>query len=103
MRKMQILKKPAIYACAILLWCAVWSTAVRAGGPPLKDNACGACHKDYNTIMPKKHPDVGKASACLTCHAPDPAKNEPTKFSADVHKAHQGGKTKLECAACHAL
>lgn len=87
----------------MLFLCAAWSTAVMAGGPPLKDNACGACHKDYSAIMPKKHPDIGKAAACLTCHAPDPAQNEPTKFSADVHKAHQGGKIKLECAACHSL
>lgn len=100
---MQILKKLGIYTCAMLFLCAFWSTAVMAGGPPLKDNACGSCHKDYNTIMPKKHPDVGKGEACLTCHAPDPAQNEPTKFSADVHKAHQGGKIKLECAICHAL
>ena len=62
-----------------------------------------SCHKDYNTIMPKKHPDVGKGEACLTCHAPDPAKNEPTKFSTEVHKVHQNGKTKQECSACHAL
>jgi len=39
----------------------------------------------------------------LVLNAPDAAKNEPTKFSADVHKAHQDGKTKLECTACHAL
>jgi len=103
MRKMQLLKKPGIYTCAMLFLCAASSTAVWAGGPPLKDNVCSTCHKDYSTIMPKKHPDVGKATACLTCHAPDAAKNEPTKFSADVHKAHQDGKTKLECTACHAL
>jgi len=87
----------------MFILCAALSTTVWAGGPPLKDNACGACHKDYNTIMPKKHPDVGKGEACLICHAPDPAKNEPTKFSTEVHKVHQNGKTKQECSACHAL
>lgn len=100
---MNIWKKLIISSCGILLTFAMFSTAVMAGGPPLKDNACGACHKDYNTIMPKKHPDVGKGAPCLTCHAPDPAKNEPSKFSTEVHKVHQGEKTKLECAACHAL
>lgn len=100
---MQILKKLGIYACAMLFLCAVWIMVVWAGGPPLKDNACGTCHKDCSAIMPKNHPDVGKGAACLTCHAPDPAQNESTKFSADVHKAHQGGKIKLECATCHAL
>ena len=100
---MKIWKKLGIYACGIILTCAVLSMTVMAGGPPLKDNACGSCHKDYNTIMPKKHPDVGKGEACLTCHAPDPAKNEPTKFSTEVHKVHQNGKTKQECSACHAL
>jgi len=74
-----------------------------AGGPPLKENACGACHKDYGKIMPAKHPDVGKAAPCLTCHTSDPAKTEPTKFSETVHKTHQGGKIKLDCGVCHAL
>ena len=100
---MQILKKMGIYSCSILFLCAVLSPAVSAGGPPLKDKPCASCHQDFNKIMPKKHPDVGKVTGCLNCHAPDPAKNEPTKFSTDVHKAHQGEKTKLECSACHAL
>ena len=47
--------------------------------------------------------DVGKGAAILSCHATDPAKNEPTKFSTDIHKAHQGEKTKLECMTRHAL
>lgn len=101
--KMKIWKKIGIYAFGIMLMCAVFSTAVMAGGPPLKDNACGACHQDYNKIMPKNHPDAGKGAPCLTCHTSDPAKSEPTKFSTEVHKVHQGEKTKLECAACHAL
>lgn len=102
---MIIWKKLTAYTCGIILTLAVFSTAIMAGGPPLKDNACVACHNDYSKIMPQKHPDVGtaKGNACLTCHAPDPAKNEPTKFSTELHKVHQGGKTKLECAACHAL
>lgn len=100
---MSTLKKLPVIACGILLLCAVFITAVLAGGPPLKANVCDTCHKDYAKIMPKTHPDVGKGQACLTCHAPDPAKSEPTKFSADTHKTHQNGKAKLECAACHAL
>ncbi|MGV8079555.1 MAG: hypothetical protein AB2L22_05805 [Syntrophales bacterium] len=100
---MRTWKKLGVYACAVMFLCAAFGTAVTAGGPPLKDNVCGSCHKDYNKIMPKQHPDVGKGEPCLTCHAPDPAKSEPTKFSTGVHKVHQNGKAKLECAACHAL
>ena len=100
---MQIGKKLVTYFCGILLIAAVCSTVVMAGGPPLKDNACSACHKDFGTILPKKHPDVDKTAPCLTCHKSDAAKTEATKFSTEIHKIHQGGKTKLECASCHAL
>ncbi len=100
---MLIVKKSTLYALSLVLMCAIFCSTATAGGPPLKENACGACHKDYSTIMPKKHPDVGKAAACLSCHAPNPAKAEATKFSTEIHKVHQGGKTKLECSACHAL
>ena len=100
---MNSLKKAAFIACVIMLAYAMVGTAVLAGGPPLKDNACGVCHQDYGTIMPKEHPDVGKGVACMTCHAPDPARNEASKFSTEVHKVHQGGKTKLDCKSCHAL
>lgn len=100
---MQIWGKIFIYACGTLLMCVMFSTIVAAGGPPLKDNACGACHKDYSTIVPKNHPAIDKGAACISCHAPDAAKTEATKFSTQVHKVHQGEKTKLECAACHAL
>ncbi len=100
---MKTWKKLTVCVCAVLLSCALFSTAVMAGGPPLKDNTCAACHKDYNTIMPKVHPDVGKGAPCLSCHAPDPAKQEATKFSTEVHKVHKDGKAKLECSACHAL
>lgn len=96
-------KRPALVVGVIMLACAVFGPAVLAGGPPLKDNACGVCHQDYGKIMPKGHPDTGKGMACMTCHAPDPAKNEATKFSTGVHTIHQGGKTKLECSSCHAL
>lgn len=103
MNNMKIRKKIAVYACGILLTGAIFSMAVTAGGPPLKDNACGVCHKDFNTIMPKAHPDVGKGLSCTSCHAPDPANKEATKFSTEVHKVHKGGKTTLECTSCHAL
>jgi hypothetical protein len=100
---MQIWEKLTIYAWGIMLTGAILSISVTAGGPPLKDNACGACHKDYDIIRPKAHPDVGKGAACISCHASDPAKTEATKFSTEVHKVHKGGKTTLECSACHAL
>ncbi|HNY65460.1 MAG TPA: cytochrome c3 family protein [Deltaproteobacteria bacterium] len=100
---MKTWRKPILLACGIILVSVVLSVAVTAGGPPLKADSCGVCHQDYGKIMPGKHPDVGKAAACLTCHAPDPAKNEATSFSTNIHSVHQGGKTKLECSSCHAL
>lgn len=96
-------KKAALGVSVIMLVCALIGTATSAGGPPLKDNVCGACHQDYGKIMPEKHPDVGKGIACMACHTPDPAKKEATRFSTDIHTIHQGGKTKLECSSCHAL
>lgn len=99
---MNIWKKSTLVLSMIVLACAVIGTAVLAGGPPLKDNACSICHQDYGKIMPKEHQAVGKGLACMTCHAPNPAKNGATKFSAGVHAIHQGGKTKLECSSCHA-
>jgi hypothetical protein len=96
-------EKISIYFCSLMIMCAIFSMTVIAGGLSLKDNACGACHKDYSTIMPKAHPDVGKGAACTSCHAPDPASTEATKFSTEVHKVHKGGKTTLECSSCHAL
>ncbi len=98
---MLIREKITIYALVILLTSAVFIMTVTAGGQPLKDNACGACHEDYSTIMPKTHPDVGKGKACISCHVSDPANKEATKFSTLVHKVHKGDKITLECSACH--
>lgn len=95
--------KMTLHVCGIVLMCAVFGIAALAGGLPLKDNVCGACHTDFSTIMPKNHPEVGKGAACLTCHVPDPGKNDATKFSTEVHKVHKGGKAKLECSSCHAF
>ena len=100
---MKTWKKLGIYVCAMMLTGAACAPAALAGGPPLRENVCNACHQDNNSIMPKKHPDVGMGAACMSCHTPNPAKNEPTKYSTNVHKAHQGQKTKIECSACHAL
>lgn len=97
------MRKKLIYALGIILMSFIFIISVTAGGPPLKENACGSCHKDYNKIMPKSHPDIGKGEPCLSCHAPDPASKEATKFSTEVHKVHKNGKAKLECSACHAL
>lgn len=96
----------AIAVCALLVLGIVTAMTVNAGGPPLKEQPCGICHKDYKAIFPKNHPDVGAASSqpCLGCHAPDPSRAEATKFSTMIHKSHkEGGKTTLECGACHAL
>ena len=103
---MKTWKKIGFAVVSVLVLSAVFTMTVGAGGPPLKENPCAACHKDNQAIMPKTHPDVGSAAAnaCLSCHAPDPARAEANKFSTAVHKAHkEGGKTKLECGACHAL
>lgn len=100
---MNLWKKMISYVCAVMLMLTVFSVTVMAGGPPLKDKVCDTCHKDSSKILPKPHPDVEKGKGCLTCHAPDPAKAEPTKFSTAIHKTHKGEKTKLECGACHAL
>ncbi|HLZ20047.1 MAG TPA: hypothetical protein VKO67_10550, partial [Smithellaceae bacterium] len=90
---MQTWKKITTYACGILLLCAMFSTMVSAGGPPLKDKVCSSCHKDLGAIMPKKHPDVDKAAPCLSCHKSAEGKTEATKFSTQIHKLHQGEKT----------
>lgn len=95
-------KELGIFALVIIVSVTL-IVSVTAGGPPLKANACGTCHKDYGAIFPKSHPDMGKGEACMSCHAPDPSSKEPTKFSTYVHKAHKEGKAKLECSACHAI
>lgn len=95
--------KMMISALAIVLISSFFIMSVTAGGPPLKENVCGSCHKDYNTIFPKSHPDMGKGEACLSCHTPDPKSKEATKFSTAVHKVHKEGKAQLQCSACHAL
>lgn len=92
-----------IYACVVILICFLTGTIVLAAEPPLKEDACAACHKDYSKIMPRKHPEVGDIKACLSCHKPDPADHEPTNFSAEIHKIHKNGKNKLKCTACHSF
>jgi hypothetical protein len=100
---MRIWQKKRIYACGMMLICLLMNSFVLAGEPPLKEDACAACHKDYSKIMPRKHPEVGDIKACLSCHTPDPADHEPTNFSAEIHKIHKNGKNKLKCAACHSF
>jgi len=103
---MKTWEKVVAMISVVMVLAVAFSMAVFAGGPPLKEKPCGVCHKDYKAIMPKGHPDVGNAASksCLACHAPDPARAEANKFSTAIHKAHkEGGKTTLECGACHAL
>ena len=100
---MHVRQKNGMYTCTTILICVLMSTVVLAGEPPLKESACGACHKDYSKIMPKKHPEVGDVKACLSCHTPDPADHEPTDFSVEIHKVHKAGKNELKCAACHSF
>jgi hypothetical protein len=100
---MRVLQKKFMYTCVTILTGLLMCSVVPAAEPPLKENACGACHKDYSKIMPKKHPKVGDVKACLSCHTPDPADHEPTNFSAEIHKVHKAGKNELKCAACHSF
>lgn len=94
----------SVFMIAVLLILAVAvSMSIAAGGPPLKENSCGVCHKDFKEILPKDHPNTGAiVQLCLTCHT-DPARTGPTKFSDKIHAVHRDGKAKLECSACHAL
>jgi cytochrome c2 len=104
--KMRTRQKIVAALSGMVILAIAFSMAAFAGGPPLKEKPCGSCHKDFKVIMPKTHPDVGSAAtkSCLSCHAPDPARAEANKFSTAIHNAHkEGGKTTLECAACHAL
>ncbi len=92
-----------VAAGGIFFASALW---LDAGGPPLKEKPCGVCHSDYQKILPPNHPTLGDAAKnpCLTCHKPDPSRNEPTKFSTLIHAAHkEGGKVTLSCNACHVL
>lgn len=95
-----------IYLLIVVLAVTIPAYLLQAGGPPLKEKPCAVCHKDYLKILPKSHPAVGEAAKnpCLSCHQPDKARNEATKFSAFIHNAHkEGGKVTLTCDACHAL
>lgn len=89
-------------ASAILLAGNLFSMNAKAGGPPLKDNACAACHEDLATIVPKIHPSIGNFESCMLCHTTDSANKEATKFSTEVHRVHKNGKAKQECSTCHA-
>lgn len=100
---MRVRQNKFIFICVIMLICLFLCTVVLAAEPPLKENACGSCHKDYSKIMPKKHPEVGDVKACLSCHTPDSADHEPTNFSVEIHKIHKAGKNELKCAACHSF
>lgn len=94
---MKTWKKVAIYLCALIFAFAVFAINLTAASPPLKENACAACHSDYAKIFPKSHPDMGKGEPCLSCHAT--GGKEATKFSNEIHNIHK--KAKLECSACH--
>ncbi|HNV57201.1 MAG TPA: cytochrome c3 family protein [Smithellaceae bacterium] len=89
--------------CATVLSGAVFASVVTAAGPPLKAKTCAACHNDYAKILPKEHIPVDKTAGCMSCHASKPGSDEPTRFSTNAHKIHQGEKTSVECGACHDL
>lgn len=102
---MSTLKRTIFPVCVALILGVAFTMPVVAG-PPLKESPCDMCHKDFKVILPKAHKDLGSnlGKPCLTCHKPDPARAEATKFSTAIHKIHkEGGKTTLECSMCHAL
>ena len=68
-----------------------------------KSSSCIACH-DLRSVLPKEHTPVsGKdITACLNCHPPGKtAKLEPNPYSARIHRAHIGSKSKVDCFICH--
>ena len=64
---------------------------------------CAACHSDFKSVLPAKHPPVaGKdIASCIVCHKPVAAeKAAPNRFSTRIHRAHA---TKVDCLTCHTL
>ena len=102
---MNILKKASLPVCLALFLGVLFTMTVAAGGPPLQENPCAMCHKDFKVILPKAHIDLGSGAGqpCLNCHTPDPARTEANKFSTEIHRIHKGAKTTLDCSSCHAL
>lgn len=86
---------------AILLTGNLVSMSAKAGGPPLKDNSCAACHDDLGALVPQIHPSIGNFESCMLCHTTDSANQEATKFSTEIHKVHKNEKANLECSTCH--
>ena len=69
-----------------------------------KQKSCSACHEDFTTVLPQKHPPVkgNVVSICMECHAPKGrGMIEPNKFDARLHLAHLKRPTKADCLDCH--
>jgi hypothetical protein len=72
--------------------------------PKVRAASCAACHPDWASALPQKHPAVkGRdLSSCLPCHKPAPLeKASPNSFSARIHRPNVAPEMKVECTACH--
>jgi hypothetical protein len=57
-------------------------------------------------VLPKSHPEVGKATfaECADCHILAKADAaEANRFSTRIHLAHESPKNGLECVVCHSF
>ena len=101
MRRSQVLCViVALVVCGSLV--SGWTAEVVKTKPDQK--SCNACHKDFQSILPRKHPPMDNlASApCLSCHLPKlDGKAEPNKFSALLHRSHMMINAQQGCMACH--
>lgn len=101
MRRSQILWGiVALVVCGSLV--SGWTAEVVKTKPDQKD--CNTCHKDYQSILPRKHPPMDNVAPapCRSCHLPKvDGKAEPNKFSALLHRSHMMTNAQQDCIACH--
>jgi hypothetical protein len=90
-------------AVSVLLF-SVEEASAAAGTAKATKTSCLPCHADIMGALPKSHPATKgeDIASCLGCHPPDfSGKAEPRTFSARLHRAHGGEKSKTDCLTCH--
>lgn len=99
--------------CSRILWVIVifvvccllvngWTAEIVRTKPD--QNGCNTCHKDFQSILPAKHPPMDNVASvpCQSCHLPKlDGKAEPNKFSALLHRSHMMINARQDCTACH--
>lgn len=101
------MKRSIVLALIMFLLAGGASWAAQKKEAPAKADrraGCTSCHASYEDLLGKKHPSVkgSTIAACLGCHRPNTVGDpKPAPFSARIHKAHESGKTPLDCTACH--